>query len=75
MAKVPDPKKTYARLELWGALLVPVEIVPAFKDAIRVERDYRDGKHVYRFKGDTLSFEMVHTEDLLTDMAAQRLEE
>lgn len=73
--RLPDPKKHYVKLEVYGTLLVPIEMVPAFKDVIGCDRDYKDGRSTIKFTGRNLSFETVNNDDLMADMAAHKLEE
>lgn len=73
--RLPDPKKHYVKLEMYGTLLVPIEMVPAFKDVIVTEHRYEDGRGTFKFNGRNLTFETVNNDDLMADMAAHKLEE
>ena len=73
--RLPDPKKHYVKLDLWGSLLVPIEMVPAFKDVVTTEREYKDGRNTFKFTGRALQFETINNDDLMADIAAHKLEE
>lgn len=73
--RLPDPKKHYVKLEMYGTLLVPIEMVPAFKDVVVTACEYADGRRTFKFTGRNLSFETVNNDDLMADMAAHKLED
>jgi hypothetical protein len=73
--RIPDPKKHYVRFDIWGTLLIPVELLPSFKDVVVAEREFKGGRNVFKFTGRSIQFETINTDDLIADITAHKLEE